>query len=131
LDRAIQEAGLDRSEVYITNVVKHFRFEERGKRRIHKKPSAAQVKACRPWLDAELEAVHPMVLVCLGATAAQAILGSGFRLTEQRGVPFEHQDRYVVATAHPSAVLRAPDSAQRHEEYARLVADLKKVRALL
>lgn len=132
LDRALEDAGIDRSEVYVTNVVKHFKFEERGKRRLHKKPRLSEVKACKPWLEAELERINPRVLVCLGATAAQAIMGSQFRLTRQRGVPIEYSAATrLVATVHPSAVLRAPDSTQRHEEYARLVADLKVVRNLL
>src|SRR5206468_4307964 len=109
LDRALEDAGIKRDEVYVTNAVKHFRFEERGKRRIHKKPSAAEVDACEPWLEAEVELLKPEIIVCLGATAAQSLLGSKFRLTQERGKPLEHDwARHVVATVHPSAVLRAP-----------------------
>ena len=132
LNRAIEEAGLDRSEVYVTNVVKHFRFEERGKRRIHKKPTTSEVTACEPWLEAEVALVKPQIIVCLGATAAQALLGNQFRLTQQRGTPIAHPwAEHVVATVHPSSILRAPDADRRHAEYARLVADFKVVRSLL
>jgi DNA polymerase len=132
LDRALEEAGIRRTQTYVTNAVKHFKFEERGKRRIHKKPSTAQVNACHPWLGAEIQTIKPNVIVCLGATAAQVLLGPDFRLTRQRGVAIpSSRGMKIVATVHPSAILRAPDSEQRHQEYARFVADLKKVRALL
>ncbi|GAO05157.1 UdgX family uracil-DNA binding protein [Anaeromyxobacter sp. PSR-1] len=132
LDRALAAAGLDRRDAYVTNAVKHFKWEPRGKRRIHQKPSAGEVRACRPWLDAELAAVRPRALVCLGATAAQALLGRGFRLTERRGQPVPSPlAEIVIATVHPSAVLRAPDDAARREALAGLVADLARVAALL
>jgi len=131
LDRALADAQIDRSQVYVTNIVKHFKFEERGKRRIHKKPSAVEVNACRPWLEAEIEIIKPRVIVCLGATAAQGMLGRQFRLTLDRGKPIKHSwGAQVVATAHPSAILRILDSTQRHEEYGRFVMDLKKAREL-
>ena len=131
LDKALEEAGIDRTKVYLTNVVKHFKFEERGKRRIHKKPSASEVTACEPWLEAEIALVKPRIVVCLGATAAQALLGSKFLLTKQRGIPIAHPwAQNVVATAHPSSILRVPEEANRRAEYARLVADLKAVRSL-
>jgi len=131
LDRALADAGISREEVYVTNAVKHFKFEERGKRRLHKKPGSAEIQACHPWLEAEMQAVKPKVIVCLGATAAQAILGNQFRVTKQRGIPFAHPwAPQVIATVHPSAILRAPDDEQRREEYSQFVADLKKVRAL-
>ncbi len=129
LDRALEEAGIDRSIVYVTNAVKHFKFEERGKRRIHKKPSAAETKACRPWLEAELSLIHPQVLVCLGATAAQSVFGPAYRLTKERGLFVKHAwAPQATSTVHPSAILRAPDDQQRHLEYQRFVEDLKKVR---
>jgi uracil-DNA glycosylase family protein len=132
LDRALEEAGITRAEVYITNAVKHFKFEERGKRRIHKKPSTGEVHACTPWLEAEVHAIKPDIIVCLGATAAQAILGRAFRLTEDRGKAIEHAwARHVVATIHPSAILRAPEAEQREKEYATFVADLKTIGSLL
>jgi DNA polymerase len=124
LDRALAEAGIDRTEVYLTNAVKHFKFTlpERGKRRIHKKPGQAEISACKPWLLAELDRVKPKLVVLLGATAAGALLGKGFRLTEQRGEIVElAQGIPAVATVHPSAVLRAPD---REAAYQGLVADL-------
>jgi DNA polymerase len=127
-DRALAEAGIQRTEVYVTNVVKHFKFEERGKRRIHKKPSASEVDACHPWLEAEILAVKPKIIVCLGATAAQAVLGRDFRLTKERGTFVQHEwASYVTATVHPSAILRAPDQRQRHQQYLDLVADLRQV----
>lgn len=129
LDRALHDAGLENRDVYITNAVKHFKFEERGKRRIHKKPRASEVSACNPWLEAEMELVKPKVIVCLGATAAQAILGRAYRLTKEHGNFVEHTwAPRVTATLHPSAILRAPDADQRHEAYAQLVSDLIKVR---
>jgi len=128
LDKALADAGIPRDQVYLTNAVKHFKWEPRGKRRIHKKPRASEVKACRPWLEAELRAVQPGVVVCLGATAAQSVIGSTFKLMQQRGqvVATELAPR-VVATIHPSAVLRAPDSEGRRLAYESLVADLKVV----
>ena len=126
LDKALADAGIPRDQVYVTNAVKHFKWEPRGKRRIHKKPRASEVKACRPWLEAELRAVQPTVVVCLGATAAQSMLGASFKLMQQRGqlVSSPIAPR-VVATIHPSAVLRAPDSEDRRAAYEMLVADLK------
>jgi len=132
LNRALEEAGIQRSEVYVTNAVKHFKFEERGKRRIHKKPRVSEVKACHPWLEAEISLLKPEVIVCLGATAAQALLGPKFRLTKERGKFVTHPwGPHVTATIHPSAVLRAPDAEQRHEEYRKFVDDLKGVRNAL
>jgi DNA polymerase len=129
LDRALEEVGIDRSLVYVTNAVKHFKWQPRGKRRIHQKPNWAELAACRPWLDAELEVVQPRVLVLLGATAAQALLGRQFRVTKQRGELVESPlAEYVTATIHPSAILRAED---RDAEYAGFVADLQKVAKLL
>ncbi len=129
LDRALIEAGIDRDEVYVTNAVKHFKFEERGKRRIHKKPNAEEIRACRPWLENEIRIVKPKLIVCLGATAAQTMLGRGFRLTKERGTFMPHEwGPEVTATIHPSAILRAPDEDQRHQQYADFVADLKKIR---
>jgi DNA polymerase len=126
LDRALEDCSLDRSQIYLTNVVKHFKFEERGKRRIHKKPLSTEIRACLPWLEAEVKLIKPKVIVCLGATAAQALFGSAFRVTEKRGVPLEHRwARKVVATIHPSAILRAPDKQARDAGYARFVDDLK------
>ena len=128
LDRALEEAGIDRSRVYVTNVVKHFKWEPRGKRRIHAKPNAAEIGACRPWLDTEIGLVKPRVLVCLGATAAQALLGRAFKVTQQRGtfVPSTLAP-LVTATVHPSSILRAPDDESRRVEMREFVADLKKV----
>jgi uracil-DNA glycosylase len=127
LDQALQEAGIDRGQAYVTNVVKHFKFERRGKVRLHKKPNAAQIHTCRPWLDAELAVIRPEVLVCLGATAAQALLGAGFRVTQHRGewVPSPLAP-LVTATVHPSSILRAPDEA-RKQAYKGFVADLARV----
>jgi uracil-DNA glycosylase len=122
LDRGLEEAGIARDSVYLTNAVKHFSFTSRGKRRIHQKPTAAEIGACHPWLDAELAAVRPEVVVVLGATAARALLGREFRVTRQRGEPVPLGDALAVATVHPSAVLRAPD---RDEAYAGFLADLK------
>jgi uracil-DNA glycosylase len=128
LDIALEKAGIDRQQVYVTNVVKHFKWEPRGKRRIHQKPNSVEIAACRPWLDAEIALVRPDVLVCLGATAAQALLGRAFRVSRQRGeflaAPFAPK---VLATVHPSSLLRAPDEDTRRAETARFVADLKKV----
>jgi uracil-DNA glycosylase family protein len=132
LDKALAEAGIPRSDVFLTNAVKHFKWEPRGKRRIHKKPRLSEIKACKPWLEAELEAVKPEVIVCLGATAAQSVIGSQFKLMANRGTVVSGAlgDR-IVATIHPSAVLRAPDSEGRREAFAMLVADLKVVAKLL
>jgi uracil-DNA glycosylase len=128
LDSALVEAGIDRAKVYVTNAVKHFNWEPRGKRRIHKKPSTAEINACRPWLEAEIARLKPEIIVCLGATAAQVLLGKEFRVTHHRGefVPSKLA-RYVSATVHPSSILRAPDEETRREEMARFIADLKKV----
>jgi uracil-DNA glycosylase len=128
LDRALDEAGIDRCLVYVTNVVKHFKFEPRGKRRIHAKPNGAEIAACRPWLETEIALVKPRVLVCLGATAAQALLGKSFKVSQQRGtfVPSTLAPR-VTATVHPSSILRAPDDDSRHLEMQRFVADLRRV----
>jgi uracil-DNA glycosylase len=128
LDEALAEAGIDRKKAYVTNAVKHFKWEPRGKRRIHKKPNAAEITACRPWLNAEIAALHPKIIVCLGATAAQALLGRDFRVTQQRGELLKSSLADVVmATVHPSSILRAPDEKTRHEEMRRFVADLKKI----
>ena len=130
LDQALEDAGIDRTQVYVTNVVKHFKWVARGKRRIHQKPSWAEAAACRPWLDAELAVVQPRVLVCLGATAAQALLGRQFRVTQQRGRPVESDlAEHVLATIHPSAILRDPET--REQEYAAFVDDLRAVHDLL
>jgi DNA polymerase len=122
----MEDAGIPRGTAYLTNAVKHFKWEPRGKRRIHKKPRASEIKACRPWLEAELRAVKPVVVVCLGATAAQSMLGSQFKLMQQRGqVVRSVVAERVVATIHPSAVLRAPDSEGRRAVYEMLVTDLR------
>lgn len=132
LDRAMAEAGIDRAAVYVTNAVKHFKFEERGKRRLHKKPTVPEVRACQPWLEAEISAVHPQVILCLGATAAQSVFGPAYRLTKERGKFVEHPwARFATSTVHPSAILRAPDEEQRHIQYREFVSDLKKVRDVL
>jgi uracil-DNA glycosylase family protein len=128
LDKALAEAGIDRSRVYVTNVVKHFKWEPRGKRRIHAKPNAAEIGACRPWLETEIALVKPRVLVCLGATAAQALLGRAFKVTKQRG-EFVASPLAPLATAtvHPSSILRAPDDESRREEMRAFVEDLKTI----
>jgi DNA polymerase len=132
LDKALVEAGIDRSKVYVTNAVKHFKWEPRGKRRLHKKPNAREIAACRPWLDAEIDLLKPRVLVCLGATAAQALLGKEFRVSKQRGELIKSDlAEHVMATVHPSAILRAPDDESRHEEMKRFFTDLKKVAKLI
>jgi uracil-DNA glycosylase family protein len=132
LDRALAEAGLDRAEVYVTNVVKHFKWEPRGKRRIHKKPNASEIGACRPWLETEIALVKPAALVCLGATAAQALLRRDFKVSTERGDRVESPLAAIVtATIHPSAILRAPDAAAREAERRRFVEDLKKVKRYL
>jgi DNA polymerase len=132
LDKALIEAGINRNEVYVTNAVKHFKWESRGKRRIHKKPNQLEINACRPWLEAEVSVIKPDVIVCLGATAAQSLLGRTFKVTERRGELIPHElAPYLVATVHPSSILRAPDEEKRHEEMARFIGDLKKVAAAL
>jgi DNA polymerase len=125
LDRALADAGIDRATVYVTNVVKHFKWEPRGKRRIHKKPNASEIAACRPWLDTEIMLVKPRIIVCLGATAAQALLGRQFKVTAHRGefVPSPLAP-LVLATVHPSSILRAPDDDARRREMERFTADL-------
>jgi DNA polymerase len=128
LDRALERAGIDRHDVYITNVVKHFKFEERGRRRIHQSPKRFEIDACSPWLRAELAAVEPEVLVILGATAGKALLGSKFRLGDARGRPIDSDlAPLVMATMHPSAILRARDDETRHAERAAFTADLELV----
>jgi DNA polymerase len=129
LDTALERAGIDRSEVYVTNAVKHFRFEQDGKRRLHKTPTVGHVRACRQWLDGELAAVRPAVLVTLGATAAKALLGSGFRITAERGRTREWEGYQLVPTVHPSAILRGPPEA-RDDAMDALVADLRVVAGL-
>jgi DNA polymerase len=132
LDRALAAAGIDRRSVYVTNSVKHFKWEPRGKRRIHQKPSAGEVRACRPWLEAEIGAVRPRAIVCLGATAAQALLGRAFRVTEHRGeLVASPLAPLVMATVHPSSILRAPDDAARRAELDQLVEDLTTLAAAL
>jgi DNA polymerase len=132
LDKALEQAGIDRRKVYVTNVVKHFKWQPRGKRRIHAKPNAAEINACRPWMETEIAMVKPRVLVCLGATAAQALLGRTFKVSQQRGefVPSPLAP-LVTATVHPSSILRAPDDDARRAEMGEFVADLKKVAAAL
>lgn len=126
LDKALGEAGIDRGAAYVTNVVKHFKWEPRGKRRIHKKPNLTEITACRPWLDAEIATVKPRAIVCLGATAAQALLGRDFKVSKQRGVPVDSDLAPVVlATVHPSSILRAPDEAARQEALDGLISDLR------
>lgn len=128
LDKALAEAGIDRNDVYVTNIVKHFKWEPRGKRRIHKKPNALEISACRPWLEAEIAVTRPEVVVLLGATAAQGILGRDFRVTQHRGEWVSSDVApFVLATVHPSSILRAPDDESRHEEMRKFVADLKTV----
>jgi uracil-DNA glycosylase len=131
-DEALEAAGIDRSLAYVTNAVKHFKWTARGKRRIHQKPNWSEMAACRPWLDAELEAIRPKVLVALGATAAQSLLGRDFRVTKQRGVPVESDlAAHVVATVHPSSILRQETEDDRVKAMADFVADLKVVAKLL
>ncbi|MFN2507218.1 MAG: UdgX family uracil-DNA binding protein [Chthoniobacterales bacterium] len=126
LDRALEEAEIAREDVYVTNTVKHFKWEPRGKRRIHQKPNSREIAACRPWMEAELRLVKPKVLVCLGATAAQAIFGPAFRVTKQRGTVLQSPlAGKTVATVHPSSLLRQPDEESRAREYALFVADLR------
>ena len=132
LDDALAAAGIARDETYVTNVVKHFKWEPRGKRRIHKKPNAREIRACRPWLEAEIALVKPKVIVCLGATAAQALLGAQFKVTKQRGQFIESNlAPYIMATVHPSSILRAPDDETRHLEKRQFIDDLKRVAAVL
>jgi uracil-DNA glycosylase len=131
LNRALEAAGIDRTKVYVTNAVKHFKWEPRGKRRIHKKPNQLEITACRPWLDAEIEVLRPQVTVALGATAAQALLGRNFKVTQRRGELIETKDGLVMATVHPSSLLRAPDAETRHRETVRFIDDLKNVARLL
>lgn len=132
LDEGLAAAGIDRSQVYVTNAVKHFKWEPRGKRRIHQKPNWAEMIACRPWLEAELAVVKPDVLVCLGATAAQSLLGRQFRVTKMRGVPVESElAPCVLATVHPSSILRAPDEGARQEAMRDFIRDLKAVAKLI
>ena len=131
-DRALEAAGIDRSKAYVTNTVKHFKWEPRGKRRIHAKPNAIEITACLPWLQAEIELIRPKVLVCLGATAAQALLGKQFRVTKQRGELIESKlADYVMATVHPSSILRAINEETRHSEMEQFIADLRKIAPLI
>jgi DNA polymerase len=130
LDEALVSAGIKREDVYVTNVVKHFRWEaaSRGKRRIHKKPRASQINACRPWLDSELSAIRPSAVVCLGATAAQSLLGKQFSVARDRGKFMKSPlAPHVMATVHPSSILRSPDSATRAQEMKRFIQDIKKI----
>ena len=124
LDEALEEAGIDRSEVFVTNAVKHFKFQPQGKRRIHKKPNSEEIRACRPWLDAEISVVRPKIVAAMGATAAQDLLGPSFRVTKERGT-FHGDDPILTATVHPSSILRAPDDDARHEQMAAFVDDLR------
>lgn len=128
LDKALAAAGISRNDVYVTNIVKHFKWEPRGKRRLHKKPNITEISACRPWLEAELRVVKPQVVVLLGATAAQGILGRDFRVTQHRGEWIESEIApHVLATVHPSSILRAADDDSRHEEMRKFIDDLKVV----
>jgi uracil-DNA glycosylase len=131
MDRLLAEAGVDRKKIYVTNAVKHFKWEPRGKRRIHKKPSAREIAACRPWMDAEMAALKPSVIVCLGATAAQALLGRTFRVTQHRGEFLESSlAPHVMATVHPSSILRAPDEETRHQQEREFVRDMSRIAKL-
>jgi uracil-DNA glycosylase len=132
LDQGLEAAGIDRADTYVTNAVKHFKWEPQGKRRLHKKPSAREVAACWPWLEQEIELIEPEVLVCLGATAAQALLGRQFRVTVDRGRPIPTElANHAVATVHPSSILRQRTDEDRHREMKRFISDLKVVAALL
>ncbi|HUP38930.1 MAG TPA: UdgX family uracil-DNA binding protein [Vicinamibacterales bacterium] len=132
LNEALERAGIPRTRTYVTNVVKHFKWEPRGKRRIHKKPNAGEIAACRPWLDSEISVVHPRIIVCLGATAAKALLGASFKVSIDRGRFVESPlAPLVTATVHPSSILREPDSAARRDAMRAFVKDLKKVAARL
>ncbi|MFY9883427.1 MAG: UdgX family uracil-DNA binding protein [Candidatus Cybelea sp.] len=130
LHEAIERAGISAKDTYVTNVVKHFKFVERGKRRIHSKPKTIEIRACKPWLEAEIEVVRPALIVALGATAAHVLLGSSFRLLANRGRVIVKEQQALLATIHPSTILRAPDSATRHAEMENLVADLRVVRSM-
>jgi uracil-DNA glycosylase family protein len=132
LDKALAGADIDRKQVYVTNAVKHFKWEPRGKRRIHKKPNSMEISACKPWIEAEIEVLHPDVIVCLGATAAQALLGRQFKVSTQRGawVPSPLAP-FVMATVHPSSLLRAPDEETRQREMQRFIEDLQLVHEAL
>jgi DNA polymerase len=126
MDRALEQAGIDRKDVYVTNAVKHFKWEPRGKRRIHQKPNSREIAACKPWLEAELRLVKPKLVVCLGATAGQTIFGPSFRVTRERGKVLSSKlAPRVVATVHPSSLLRQPDEESREREYAHFVSDLR------
>lgn len=128
LDQALEAAGIDRKDAYVTNVVKHFKWEPRGKRRLHKKPRASEIKACRPWLDAEISLIKAKVVVCLGATAAQSLLGKTFSVTRSRGTRVNSDlAPYVTATIHPSALLRLPDGADRQAKMEHFVQDLRNI----
>ena len=132
LNEALEQAGIERERTYVTNVVKHFKWEPRGKRRIHAKPKAGEIGACRPWLDAEIAVVHPRIIVCLGATAAKALIGNSFKVSVDRGRFVESPlAPLVTATVHPSSILREPDSNARREAMRAFVRDLKKVRSKL
>lgn len=134
LDQALEEAKIDRKEVYVTNIVKHFKWlpDARGKRRIHKKPNSLEIRACRPWLDAEIRAVQPRILVCLGATASQALLGRTFSVTRDRGKMLQWQSVFqIMATVHPSSILRAPDSESRHAQMQMFTEDMRKLKTAL
>ncbi len=129
LDKALVEAGIDRSKVYVTNVVKHFKWEPRGKRRIHKKPNALEIRACRPWLESEIAVIKPRVIICLGSTAAQAVIGPKFKVSTQRATFLKSPlAPFVTATVHPSSILRAPTSKAREEETQRFINDLKRIK---
>lgn len=126
MDRALEEAGIDRKQVYVTNAVKHFKWEPRGKRRLHKKPNSREIAACRPWLEAEIRLVRPKLVVLMGSTAGQTTFGPSFRVTRQRGKVLSSKlAPRVVATVHPSSLLRQPDEESRHREYKKFVADLR------
>jgi uracil-DNA glycosylase len=132
LSKALEEAGIDRRRTYVTNVVKHFKWEPRGKRRIHAKPNASEIRACRPWLESEIAVVHPRAIVCLGATAAKTLLGSSFKVSAQRGSFIESPlAPLVTATVHPSSILREKDSHARHAAMRAFVRDLKRIKAKL
>jgi DNA polymerase len=132
LDQLLQEAGIDRAQTYVTNPVKHFKWTPRGKRRLHAKPNSREINACRPWLEAEMSCIDPQLIVCLGATAAQALLGRDFRITRRRGEFHPGREGgQILATYHPSAVLRAPDDRRRRTMRAQLLRDLRKAAAWL
>ena len=126
MDRALEEAGIDRKQVYVTNAVKHFKWEPLGKRRLHKKPNSREIAACRPWLEAEIRVVRPKLVVAMGSTAGQSIFGPSFRVTRERGKVLSSKIApRVLATVHPSSLLRQPDEESRHREYKKFVADLR------